>query len=81
MVSEPTLAVARMGQCAGIWCRAHVCPVGTHGMAYGAGTGRAAVRQGGTFLNICPVWVSWTDEDTGFFEGGCVTSGPIWMAQ
>jgi len=39
-------------------------------MAYGAGTGRAGVRQGGTFLDICPVWVSWTDEDVGFFAGG-----------
>ena len=45
--------------------------VGTHGMAYGAGTGRAGVRQEGTFLDICPVWVSWTDDDAGFFEGGC----------
>jgi len=52
----------------GAW---RVCArVGTHGMAYGAGTGRAGVRQGGTFLDICPVWVSWTDEDVGFFEGG-----------
>jgi hypothetical protein len=27
-------------------------------------------------------WVSWTDEDVGFFEGGGVnvTPGPIWMA-
>ena len=39
-------------------------------MTYGAGTGRAGMRQGGTFLDICPVWVSWTDEDVGFFEGG-----------
>ena len=55
-------------QAYGAW---RVCArVGTHGMAYGAGTGRAAVRQGGTFLDICPVWVSWTDEDVGFFEGG-----------
>ena len=39
MVLEPTLAVARTGQCAGIW---RVCArVGTHGMAYSAGTGRA----------------------------------------
>ena len=44
--------------------------VGTHGMAYGVGTRRAGVRQGGMFLDICPVWVSWTDEDVGFFEGG-----------
>ena len=42
----------------------------TQDMAYGVGTGRAGVRQGGTFLDICPVWVSWTDEDVGFFEGG-----------
>ena len=79
MVLEPTLAVARTGQCAGIW---RVCArVGTHGMAYGASIGRTGVCQGGTFLDICPVWVSWTDEDVGFFEGGCVISGPIWMAQ
>ena len=62
----------------GAW---RVCArVGTHDMAYGVGTGRAGVRQGGTFLDIFPVWVSWTDEDVGFFEGGRVTSGPIWMA-
>ena len=68
MVSEPTLAVARMGQCAGAW---RVCAwVGTHGMAYGAGTGRTGVRQEGAVLDICPVWVSWTDEDVGFSEGG-----------
>ena len=30
-------------------------------------------------FDICPMWVSWTDEDVGFFEGGCVTSGPIWI--
>ena len=41
-------------------------------MAYGADTGRAGVRQGGTFLDIYPVWVSWTDEDIGFFEEGGV---------
>ena len=41
MVSDPTLAVARTGQCAGIWCMACVGPDGTHGMAYGAGTRRA----------------------------------------
>ena len=22
-------------------------------------------------FDICPMWVSWTDEDVGFFEGGC----------
>ena len=53
----------------GAW---RVCArVGTHDMAYGVGTGRAGVRQGGTFLDIFPVWVSWTDEDVGFFEGVC----------
>ena len=79
MISEPIFAVARTGQCAAYdaW---HVCArLGTHDMAYGVGTGRAGVRQGGTFLDIFPVWVSWTDEDVGFFEGGCVTSGPIWI--
>ena len=56
MVSKPTLVVARTGQCAGIWRMVRVCArVGTHGMAYGAGIGRAGVRQGGTFLGICPV--------------------------
>ena len=79
MVSEPTLAVARTGQCAGKWRMTHVGPDGTHGMSYGAGTGRTGVRQEGAVLDICPVWVSWTDEDVGFFERGCVTSGPIWM--
>ena len=44
-------------------------------MAYGVGTRRVGVRQGGTFLDICQAWVSWTDEDVGFFEGVCVTSG------
>ena len=39
-------------------------------MAYGTGTRHAGVHQGGMFLDICPVWVSWTDEDVGFFEGG-----------
>jgi len=41
---KPTLAVAYMGQCAGIWRMARVGPDGTHGMAYGTGTGRADVR-------------------------------------
>ena len=68
MVSEPTLAVARTGQCAGIWCV--YARVGTHGMAYGAGTGRTGVRQEGAVLDICPVWVSWTDKEVRFFEGG-----------
>jgi hypothetical protein len=54
MVSEPTLAVARTGQCADIGRMARV------GLGWGTwhgvwvGTGR----------------VSWTDEDVGFFEGG-----------
>ena len=47
MVSEPTLAVARMGQCAGIWHIARVGPDGTHGMAYGAGIGRTGMPQEG----------------------------------
>ena len=64
MVSEPTLAVARMGQCAGIWRMSRVGPDVTYG------TGRTGVRQEGAVLNICPVWLSWTDEDVGFFEGG-----------
>ena len=79
VVSKPTLAIARTGQCAGIWRMARVGLDGTHGMAYGAGTGRTGVRQEGAVLDICPVWVSWTDEDVGFVEGVCVTSGPIWM--
>ena len=53
MVSESTLAVAHMGQCAGIWCMARVGSDGTHGMAYGAGTGRTGVRQEGAVLDIC----------------------------
>ena len=77
MVSESTLVVARMGQCAGIWRMAHVGSDGTHGMAYGAGTGRTGLRQEGAVPDICPVWVSWTDEDVGFFEGGCVISDPV----
>jgi len=44
-------------------------------MAYGVGTRRVGVRQGGTLLDICPVWVSWTDEDVEFFEG---RGGDIW---
>jgi hypothetical protein len=43
MVSEPTPAVARTGNCAGIWCMARVGPGGTHGMAYGPDTGRAVM--------------------------------------
>ena len=46
VVSEPTLVVVRMGQCADIWCIARVGPDGTHGMAYGAGTGRACTKRG-----------------------------------
>ena len=48
MVSEPTLAVARMGQCAGIWRMARVGPDVTYG------TGRTGVRQEGAVLDICP---------------------------
>jgi len=48
-------------------------------MAYGTGTRHAGVHQGGMFLDIFPVWVSWTNKDDWFFEGVCVTSGPIWM--
>ena len=33
--------------------------------------GRAGVRQGGTFLDICPVWVSWTDEESDSLRGVC----------
>jgi hypothetical protein len=44
MVSEPTLAVAGMDKCAGIWRIACVVLGGTHGMAYGAGIGRAVMR-------------------------------------
>ena len=66
MVSEPTLAVARTGQCAGIWRMARVCP--------GRDTRHGIWRRHWTCsrapLNICLVWVSWTDEDVGFFEGG-----------
>ena len=46
VVSEPTLAVARTGQYAGIWHMARVDPDGTHDMAYGAGIGRAGVPRG-----------------------------------
>ena len=60
---------------------ARVGPDGTHGMAHGAGTGHTGVRQKGAVLDISSVWVCWTDEVVGFFEGGCVTSDPIWMAQ
>jgi len=54
MVSEPTLAVTRTVQCAGIWRMARVGPDGTHGMTYGAGSGRTGVRQEGAVLDICP---------------------------
>ena len=51
MVSEPTLAVAHTGQCAGIWCMARVGPDGTHGMTYGASTVGTGVRQEGVVLD------------------------------
>ena len=54
VVSEPTLAVARTGQYAGIWHMSRVGPDGTHDMAYGTGTGRTGVHQEGTVLDIYP---------------------------
>ena len=50
--------------------------------AYGVGIGRTGVRQGGTSLDVCPVWVSRTEEDVGFFEGGgCDIRPNLDMAQ
>ena len=72
---KPGVDFRNANKSTGIWCRAHVCPVGTHGMAYGAGTRCAGVHQGGTFLDICPVWVSWTDEDVEFGYGPVVAYG------
>jgi hypothetical protein len=54
MVSEPTLAVARTGQCADIGRRARVGLRWDTRHGIWVGTGR----------------MSWTDEDVGFFEGG-----------
>jgi hypothetical protein len=54
MVSEPTLAVACMGQCADIGCMARV------GL-------RWDTRHG---VWVDTRQVSWTDEDVEFFEGG-----------
>jgi len=51
VVSKPTLAIARTGQCAGIW---RVWVWMGHNMAYGAGTERTSVRQEGAVLDICP---------------------------
>ena len=83
MVSEPTLAVARTGQCADIWRMARVCPSrDTHyGIWRRHWTCERAPRGNVPEHLPMPVWVSWTDEDVGFFEGECVTSDPIWMAQ
>ena len=57
VVSEPTLAVARTGQCVGIWRMARVGLRWDTWHGIWVGTGR----------------VSCTDEDVGFFEGGCMS--------
>jgi hypothetical protein len=64
MVPEPTLVVARTGQCADIGCMTRVGLRWDTRHGIWVGTGR----------------VSWTDEDVRFFEGVNVTPDPIWIA-
>jgi len=77
MVLEPTLAVARTGQGAGIWRMAFVCPVRDtrHGIWRRHRTCGREPR--GNVPGHLPS-VGELDH-VGFFEEGCVTSGLIWM--
>jgi hypothetical protein len=89
MVSEPTLAVARTGQCADLgrmarvglrWDTRHDIWVDTgRTVVLGSVCRHMHVRVGLGWGTRHGVWVgtgrvSWTDEDVGFFEGGeCYT--------
>jgi hypothetical protein len=84
MVSEPTLAIARTGQCADIGRMAHMGRQWTYGRALkekvpghllGSVCGHMHARVGLGWGTRHGVWfgtgrVSWIDEDVGFFEGG-----------